>query len=266
LVHDGQQSAGDLLIRRLGNYARLTTDEEAAIRRMLTLPLRFAQARRDLIAEGARPRAVFLIVSGWACQFKTLEDGRRQIVGFMLPGDTCDLNNLVLARMDHSIGALTDVRYVEVPGESLQRIAVEHPRIGKALWWQMLVNLSVQREWTTNLGQRNALERLGSLLCELALRLRAVGLAHGENYDLPLTQADLADATGLTSVHVNRTLQQLRASGLISLSGRVLRIPDFAALQEASLFTAEYLHRDPRDARRGAGSLARTDAPGAADR
>lgn len=235
------------MIRRLGKYARLSSEEEAAIRQMLALPVRFAPARRDLIAEGAPPRAVFLIVSGWASQFKTLEDGRRQIVGFLLPGDTCDLNNLVLARMDHSIGAVTDVRYLEVPGEVLQRLAVEHPRIGKALWRQMLVSLSVQREWTANLGQRNALERLGSLLCELALRMRSAGLENGNSYELPLTQIDLADATGLTSVHVNRTLQQMRTSGLISLSGRVLRIPSFAALQEASLFSADYLHREPAE-------------------
>lgn len=233
-----------MLIRRLGNYARLTPEDEAALQQMLALPIRLAHARRDIIAEGAVPRAVFLIVSGWACQFKTLEDGRRQIVGFLLPGDSCDLNNLVLRRMDHSIGALTDVRYMEIPGEAVQRLTRDHPRIGKALWWQMLVQLSVQREWTTNLGQRNAVERLGSLLCELALRLRDVGLANGDCYDLPLTQTDLADATGLTSVHINRTLQQLRASGLISLSGRVLRIPDFVALQDTSLFTPDYLHRE----------------------
>ncbi|MCC2977269.1 Crp/Fnr family transcriptional regulator [Sphingomonas sp. PL-96] len=239
------------MVRRLGNYSRLASDEEAVIRQMLMLPVRFAPARRDLIAQGAPPRAVFLIVSGWACQFKTLEDGRRQIVGFMLPGDTCDMNNLVLTRMDHSIGAVTDVRYMEVPGEALQRVAMNYPRIGRAFWWQMLVSISTQREWTTNLGQRNALERLGSLLCELALRLQAVGLAGGESYDLPLTQTDLADATGLTSVHVNRTLQQMRTSGLISLSGRVLRIPNFAMLEEASLFTADYLHTGQRDGRRG---------------
>jgi CRP-like cAMP-binding protein len=259
-VYDGHQGAADLLVRRFGNYARLTSDEEAAIRGMLALPLRLAKARRDLIAEGARPRAVFLIASGWACQFKTLEDGRRQIVGFLLPGDTSDLNNLIVSRMDHSVGALTDVRYLEIPGEALQRVAADHPRIARALWWQMLVNLSVQREWTINLGQRNAIERLGSLLCELAVRLRAVGLGTGETYDLPLTQADLAEATGLTPVHVNRTLQQLRASGLISLSGKVLRIPDLAALQEASLFTADYLHRERRDTRREQDALAGSGA------
>jgi CRP-like cAMP-binding protein len=128
--------------------------------------------------------------------------------------------------------------------DALQRLAADYPRLSEALWWQTLVSLSVQREWTANLGQRNAMERLGSLLCELALRLRAAGLGGKERYDLPLTQTDLAEATGLTPVHVNRTLQQLRASGLISLSGKVLHIPDFAALQKASLYSADYLHRD----------------------
>lgn len=243
-MYDGHQGAADLLVRRFGNYVRLTSEEDAAIRRTLAGPLRLAKARRDLIAEGARPRAAFLIASGWACQFKTLEDGRRQIVGFLLPGDITDLNKLVVNRMDHSIAAVTDVRYLEVSFDAFQRLAADHPRLSEVLWWQTLVSLSVQREWTANLGQRNALERLGSLLCELALRLRAVGLGGKERYDLPLTQTDLAEATGLTAVHVNRTLQQLRASGLISLSGKVLHIPNFAALQKASLYSADYLHRD----------------------
>lgn len=249
-MQNGDDIAGDLLIRHLGNFASLTSEEAAAIREVLALPVRSGHARRDLIAEGAPPRAVFLIVSGWACRFKTLEDGRRQIVSFLLPGDMCDLHNTVLSRMDHSIGALTDLRYVEVSNDALQQLSLEHPRVGQALWWQMLVNVSVQREWTMNLGQRNALERIGSLFCELSLRLQSVGLAE-MSYEFPLTQTDLADATGLTSVHVNRTLQQLRGAGLISLAGRVLKIPDFAALQEAALFTPNYLHLDQRDVRRG---------------
>ncbi|MFV0623798.1 Crp/Fnr family transcriptional regulator [Sphingomonas sp. ac-8] len=250
-MQDEDPGAAEMLARHLENFATLSPEEIAAIEATLALPVRSGSARRDLIVEGAPPRAVFLIVSGWACRFKTLEDGRRQIVGFLLPGDVCDLNNVLLARMDHSIGALTEVRYVEISNTALQRLSLEHPRVGQALSWQMLVTLSTQREWTMNIGQRNALERLGSLFCELSLRLQAVGLATPLGYDFPLTQTDLADATGLTSVHVNRTLQHLRAAGLISLSSRVLRIPDYAALEDASLFTPEYLHLDQRDTRRG---------------
>ena len=238
----GDASAGDILARHLGNFTQLRPEEKAAIGAAVAGPTRLANARRDLISEGSPPRGVILILSGWACRYKTLEDGRRQIVALLLPGDMCDLHNAVIARMDHSIGALTAIRFAELSNDLLHRLSAEHPRIGQALWWQMLVNIATQREWTMNIGQRSAAERIGSLFCELMLRLRAVGLASGNSFEFPLTQTNIAEATGLTSVHVNRTVQQMRAAGLISLSGKVLTIPDFAKLQVASLFTPDYLH------------------------
>lgn len=246
-------SASEVLTRHLENFSSFQTDEKAALDEALSLPVRSVNVRRDLIREGEAPRGVLLIVSGWACRYKMLEDGRRQIVSFLVPGDMCDLHNAVLARMDHSIGAITAVRYVSVSNDALHQLSTDHPRVGEALWWQMLVNVATQREWTINIGQRSAEERIGSLFCELMLRLRAVGLASKTSFDLPLTQNDIAEATGLTSVHVNRMMQQLRASGLISLTGKVMTIPDFSKLKVASLFAADYLHLDEERERTGGG-------------
>lgn len=241
MISNSGPGTSDIFARHLGNFVDLNAAETAALA-AVGRPGRSANARRDLIHEGQPPRAVLLIQSGWACRYKMLVDGRRQIVSFLVPGDTCDLHNTLLARMDHSIGALTPVRYAELSNGALQRLSAEYPRVGQALWWQMLTNISIQREWTMNIGQRNAQERLGHLFCELLVRLRSVGLADGNSYEFPLTQIDLAEATGLTPVHVNRTLQTLRGSGLLTLSGRAVTIPDFDALKRASLFSSDYLH------------------------
>lgn len=232
----------NVLVRHLSNCAPLRSDEKEAIDAVVAGPTKSVGARRDLIREGAAPHGVLLILSGWTCRYKMLDDGRRQIVSFLIPGDMCDLHNTVLARMDHSIGALSPVRYAALPNERLHQLSIEYPRVGRALWWQMLVNVAQQREWTMNIGQRSARERIGSLFCELFIRSRAIGLTSDKTFEFPATQADLAEATGLTSVHVNRTLQQLRQSELINLAGRVLTIPDLAKLSVASHFSPEYLH------------------------
>ena len=181
-------------------------------------------------------------MSGWACRYKVLEDGRRQIISFFLPGDLCDHNVFVLSSMDHSIGTVTEAMVAEISRESLDAMTLNHSRVAQALWWETLVNAAIQREWAVSLGQRDAVERIGHLLCELYLRLESVGLARQGTCDFPLTQVDLAETAGLSAVHVNRSLQELRAANLIVLKGRVLTIPNLRALQAASLFNENYLH------------------------
>jgi len=203
-----------------------------------------AALRRDQIPEGQKPEHVRLIVSGWACRYKDLPDGRRQIVGFFLPGDLCDLNVYILKAMDHTIGAITRVTYALIDPDDIDKLVPERPRIAQALWWHELVKASIQREWLLNIGQRSAYERIAHLLTELFVRLRAVGLTNGNSCDFPITQSDIADATGLTSVHVNRTIQELRADKLIELSQRRLTIPDLDLLMQAGLFNSNYLHLD----------------------
>lgn len=232
----------NVLIRKLETFARLSAADKQSLVQMASERVRLLPARFDIIREGDKPTHVNLILEGWACRYKMLEDGRRQIIAFLLPGDMCDLNIFILREMDHSIAAMTPLRYAELTRDQLEHITLNHPRVLQALWWETLVFASVQREWSVNLGQRNAFERLGHLFCELYYRLESVGMTRGDTFDLPITQADLADATGLTPVHVNRTVRDLRAADLIVWRGKTLTIPDLQALQDASLFNANYLH------------------------
>jgi CRP-like cAMP-binding protein len=230
------------LIARLGAFTRLSADDRHEIELASQRSVRTVAARRDLIREGEAPRFVYLVLEGWACRYKSLPDGRRQIVSFFLPGDICDLHIYVLRRMDHSVGAITPLKVAEVRREDFQALVKARPRLLQAMWWGELVGTAIQREWTLSLGQRSAFERVGHLFCELFLRLQCVGLTRGDSCEFPMTQLDIAEATGLTSVHVNRTLQEMRREGLIELHGRRLTIPDLERLKATSLFTANYLH------------------------
>ncbi len=231
------------LINKLEHFTRLSEADKDALKGLIRR-VRLFEAGTDIIREGERPEHVNLFLAGWAYRYKQLEDGRRQIVAFFVPGDLCDLHVFVLREMDHAIGAITPVRLAQVPREMLIGLMDRHPRVTRALWWETLVDAAIQREWTFNLGRRTALERLAHLLCELFIRLRATGLTDGDSCAFPVTQVELADATGLTNVHVNRTLREMRTSGLIVLKGRQLTIPHLAALQKAALFNPNYLHLD----------------------
>lgn len=230
------------LTLRLEAYARLSQDERASIDDLARKNVREIAPRRDLIREGDAPRSMFMVLEGWACRYKTLPDGRRQIVALFVPGDLFDLNVYILKQMDHNVGSITTLRVAEIGRDDFERLMLEHPRVTQALFWDELVTVSVQREWTLNVGQRTAYERIAHLLCEMIFRLRAVGLSDGSSCDFPLTQVDLADATGLTAVHVNRTLQELRRDGLIELHARKLTVPDLEALMHAGTFNPNYLH------------------------
>ena len=214
------------------------------LERLTRKNVRDVPARRDIVREGEKPRAVNVVLEGWACRYKQLPDGRRQVVSFFLPGDLCDANIFILKEMDHSIGAITAVRYAEILPADFEDLMAQSPRVTQALWWHELVTAAVQREWTTNVGQRTAFERIAHLFCELFLKLQQVGRTNGTSCDFPLTQIDIADATGLTSVHVNRTLQELRREGLIELANKRLTIPDLAALMNVAMFNPNYLHLD----------------------
>ncbi len=230
------------LIRKLDQFARLSNDDRQILSRMASERVRRFSPREDIIREGDKPTAVYLVIDGWACRYKYLEDGRRQIIAFFLPGDMCDLNIYVLREMDHSIGTITDVSVAEISREGFDTIVLGYPRITQAFWWETLVSAAIQREWTVNLGQRNAFERLAHLFCELFFRLRSAGLATGNTCDMPITQTELADTTGLSPVHVNRTLQELRAASLIVLNNKTLTILDLPGLMSAGLFNPNYLH------------------------
>lgn len=230
------------LVRKLEHFVKLSTDDRDALDDMAANKVRDCRARYDIIREGDRPDHVNLVLRGWACRYKMLEDGRRQIVSFFVPGDLCDLHVYVLREMDHSIGALTPVTYAQIPREAFEAAMEGRHRVMQGLWWDTLVTAAVQREWTTNIGQRSAAERIAHLLLEMFHRLESVGLTQGNSCEFPLTQNELADAMGMTPVHVNRMLQELRGAGLIELSSRRLVILDHDALARVAQFNPNYLH------------------------
>jgi CRP-like cAMP-binding protein len=230
------------LLRKLGHYTRLARQEQAVLSSLAGARLRQFGPREDILGEGERPEFMYLILQGWACRYKMLEDGRRQIIAFFLPGDVCDLNIFVLRHMDHSIGTITPVSVGEIPRNGFDEMVAAYPRVHQALWWESHVTSAIQREWVVNVGQRDAAERMAHLFCEIFHRLRAVGFTDGNSCEMPLTQGELGEATGLSAVHVNRTLQDMRAANLIVLRGKTLSIPDLEALERSAMFDPGYLH------------------------
>ena len=235
----------DALLRKLQTFAELKPDDLEAVRRLST-EMHDLQAGHDLIVEGERPARVHLLLDGWACRYKMLPDGGRQIMAYLIPGDFCDIHIFVLRVMDHAIGLLSPARVAFIAPDAMLEVMDRHPRVARALWWATLVDEAVLREWLVNMGQREAYERIAHLLSEMWLRMRAVGLADGDAFSLPLTQRELGDTVGLTPVSVNRALQRLRAEGLISLEQKRLTIHDTRALMQVSQFEPNYLHLDQR--------------------
>ncbi len=234
------------VIRRLDGFRKLSDDAAGLIRSALRERVLKAGSGEDLISEGDRAENVRVFLSGWACRYKVLEDGRRQIVNFVLPGDTCDAYIYLFSRMDHSLATLTPVVYAEFDRASFEQLISADKTIAEAFYCETLSNCAIQREWTLNIGRRDAIERVAHVVCELFVRLSVVGLAHGNSFAFPVTQMDLADATGLSTVHVNRTLQELRASGLITLRERQMIIHDLEGLSRMAMFTPHYLHLERR--------------------
>jgi CRP-like cAMP-binding protein len=230
------------LVRKLEQFVRMSHQDRHLLDAAARENRRYIAPRQDIISEGEQPTCVNLILSGWGCRYKMLEDGRRQIVAFFLPGDLCDLKIFILKQMDHSIAAISPVHLSQISRETILKLTEDQPRISRALWWSSLVSEATEREWIVSLGQRSATERLGHLFCELFVRLRGVEMTEGWSYELPLTQTELGEVTGLSTVHVNRTLQDLRRDGLIELKDKTLTILDFERLQAMSMFSANYLH------------------------
>jgi CRP-like cAMP-binding protein len=231
------------LLRKLNNFTKLSEEEANAVNECTT-DVREFSAREDVISQGDRTGGVKLLLEGFACRYKVLEDGRRQIVAYFVPGDLCDLRVFILKRMDHSIGAVVASKVATISPENVLKLTHNYPTLTRALWWSTLVEEAITREWIVNVGQRNALERMAHLFCELLYRFRAVDLNHGNSCTLPLTQVELAETLGLSSVHVNRTLQELRRQKLITLNGGTLTIENLDALEELSFFNPDYLHLD----------------------
>ncbi|MBL8270564.1 Crp/Fnr family transcriptional regulator [Steroidobacter sp.] len=230
-----------LLIRKLENFAELAEDEKRALQEAAG-PVRPYAAHEDLLREGEQANGVAVVVSGFACRHKMLPDGRRQIIGYFLPGDMCDARVFILKKMDHTISTLAPSSVSVLPREAIIELTSKYPRLTRAFWWNTLVEEAIGRQWLVSIGQRTALERVAHLFCEVYVRLQSVGLATPEGCELPVTQSELADTVALSTVHVNRTLKELRRVGLVSMSSKALSIHDFAGLRALAMFDPSYLH------------------------
>jgi CRP-like cAMP-binding protein len=229
------------LVRKLETITSLSEHEKNAV---LNLPVRLADLRSDadIVREGDRPSQSCLLIEGFLCRYKTLSDGKRQIMAFYVPGDIPDLLSLHIDVMDHSLATIVPSKVAFIPHDALERLIEQNHRIAGAFWRDTLIDAALFREWIVNLGSRDAYSRIGHLICEVFLKLKAVGLTNGNSCDFPITQGEIADATGLSTVHVNRSIMELRKDGLIILEKGQCTIPDLARLEEAAMFDPTYLH------------------------
>lgn len=229
------------MLRKLEGWAAFDAKDRDAL---LALPhrLKTVEAHAYVVREGEEPTHCCLVLSGYTYRYKIVGGGVRQILAINMRGDVVDLQNSLLGSADHSVQAFTHTQVASIPREEIKRIAFERPTVGLALWYDTLVDGSIFREWIVNVGRRDSRTRTAHLLCEFALRLEAAGLGEHSHYELPMTQEQLADALGLTPVHVNRTLRSLDSVGLISRSKRSVAIRDWEALARAGDFDSAYLH------------------------
>ncbi|MCJ2049382.1 Crp/Fnr family transcriptional regulator [Methylobacterium sp. J-070] len=242
------QHAMGMLIRKLESIATLSKKERQAIER---LPVRIhnLDARQDIVRDGDQPTHCCLILDGWACRYKLLSEGKRQIFSFHVAGDIPDLQSLHIQTMDHGLTTLTNAVVAFIPHESLRELTARHPGLAAVFWRDTLIDAGIFREWLISMGRRSAFEHVAHLFCELYLKLQAVGLAGDHRCPLPITQTDIADALGLTPVHVNRVLQEMRGRTLITLRSQMLVIQAWDELLQVSEFDPTYLQLEKRAAR-----------------
>jgi len=229
------------LIRKLSPILKVSDDVDEAIRVLAQNEAHYAR-QDEIIAAGADYDCVFLVNHGWAVRYKLLESGARQIVNFALPGDFLCFNATLFRQSDYYIGALTELRLFVLPLVPFAQMLSLHPELALALSWTNAHEEALLAERITSLGRRTARQRMAHLFCELYRRVELLGLNEGNGLRLPITQDELADTLGLSAVHVNRTLRQLRAEQMISLDGQQLRIHDMKGLERVAGFDAGYLH------------------------
>jgi CRP-like cAMP-binding protein len=230
------------LAMKLEQYTSFDADERRRLDALLAYPIKSYARGEAIISEGDRVGDIYLVLSGLAVRAKTLRSGERQIMALLVPGDLCDVEVFVLEGMDHDIAAVTATTCALIPAEVMEGLLTESTKLTKALWWSTMTDSAVLREWIVDHGSRDALERIAHLICEMLIRFRIVGEAAHDSFPFPLTQEELSQATGLTAVHVNRMLQQLRGDGLIELARGRLTVLDPGRLQETASYDSAYLH------------------------
>jgi len=240
------------LVRRWSAYAELSESDREAL---LALPFTRKSFAKEgyIVREGQQARDCALLLSGFAYRQKVIGNGGRQIISIHIPTEFVDLQNSLLGVADHSVQSLGPSEVALVPRQAIIELRETRPAIRLAMWIETLIDASIFREWVVNVGRRDSKARIAHLLCELALRLEKIGAGKDGSFEFPLTQEQLADATGLTPVHTNRILQALRKEGLIQLTGRSLKLLDWEGLRQVGDFDELYLHRQPEAAERASG-------------
>lgn len=236
----------DAHLLRLRARDTISVEEEAAIRAGMGEARRYP-ADQVVIRGGEELSGSTLLIDGYMARYKDLSDGRRQITQIHVPGDFCDLHSFTLKMLDHNILALTPCTVAVMPHTELTRITEQCPHLTRVYWFLTNLDAAIHREWELSLGQRNALSRVAALFCELLVRLEIVGLVQDTSYALPITQAELGECLGLTAVHVNRTLRELRERGLLEFRGGRAKVLDEAGLRAVAEFDPAYLYLGVRD-------------------
>ncbi|GJE15222.1 hypothetical protein FOHLNKBM_6300 [Methylobacterium longum] len=229
------------LVQKLSGAGPLSKAEQQAIQG-LPAKVRIVEAHQDIKQGGEASASCCIVLDGWTCAFQMLQEGRRSILAISVPGDLPDLQSLHLSAPDFSMATLTQATLAFVPHAEMHKLMAAFPTLATALWREALITAAIHRAWMAGLSRRDARGRMAHLFCELYLRLSAADRADGYAIPMPLRQPDLGDALGLTSVHVNRTLRDLRSEGLIDLRGRRLEIRDWNGLCAAAEFDPQYLH------------------------
>jgi CRP-like cAMP-binding protein len=239
-------TARDILRLMLRKFDLRAPMDEGDREALLALPYRLQTVEPSVyvVREGERLERCCLIVSGFALRHKVTIEGARQIVSVHIPGDFVDLEGALLDVADHNVQTLTRCELAFIPRPAVRALILSHPRIATAMWIDTLIDSSIFREWVVNVGRRDARSRIAHLLCEFARRLEVAGLAEEYDYELPMTQEQIADATGLTAVHVNRVLMSLAREGLIERQRRHVRILEWESLRRVAGFSEVYLHLD----------------------
>ena len=227
-------------LRKLQRFAPLTEQEAHAMAEAVA-EVRRASAGEKIVREGSQPEACHVLLDGFIAHHKSLSADKRQIIAFGIPGDTCDLDAFIGGRMDHSVMALMPSRLAILPHDRLLGLTAAYPRVARALWRETVLDASVFAEWVANIGRRSAAERVAHLVCETFIRLQEAGLARERGFEWPVTQKHLSDATGLTPVHINRVLKELREGGLLTVHARSVLIDDWDGLKRLSGFDPGYL-------------------------
>lgn len=236
----------DALLAKLSRRDRVSTVERAALTALMGPPRRH-RAGSLMVQTDERPHQSTLLLSGLAGRQNLTPSGARSFTQIGLPGDFLDLHSLFMGQMDHGVLALTDCMVVNAPHDRIRQVLSEHPHLARLLWLETVVDAAIHRQWLHRMGRQDALGRLAHLICEMRARLELVGLVEDQSFALPLGQADLADCLGISTVHVNRSLMELRRRGLLSWKNGWFVLTDAAGLTALAEFDPTYLrlHRAP---------------------